>query len=65
MNHSFVTVKGSLSKNKLNNIILKINEDFFKNVFTIINDYNYWEIQYQDKWQFKIGITIDNKKSYI
>lgn len=60
MNHSFVTVKGSLSKNKLNSIILKINETFFKNVFTIINDGNYWEIKYE--WPFQLGITIDNKR---
>jgi hypothetical protein len=32
-------------------------EDFFKNVFTITNDGNYWEIIYQDKLEFKVETT--------
>jgi len=62
MNHTFVTVKGSLSKNKLHDILLKINEKYYNNLFTIINNGNYWEIQYKDYWQYRIQITIDSKR---
>lgn len=63
MNHSFVTVKGSLSKKKMNDLIFKINESYFKNLFTIKNDYDYWEIKYLNENTFiQIGITIDNKR---
>lgn len=63
MNHSFVTVKGSLSKEKLNNLIIKINEFYFKNVFTVTRFDSYWEIKYyNDQNLILLGITIDNKR---
>lgn len=63
MNHSFVTVKGSLSKDNIHYLIIKINEEFFKNIFTVTRHTdNYWEIQFKNEWQYKIGITIDNKR---